>query len=219
MRERNRPGRLPDYDYSSAGYYFITFCTRNRDCCLSSVVPTRPRENENTGQGNCSERWGNCSVGRGALAPPRVILKEPGLILDGFIQNIPNVYPGVVVDKYVIMPNHVHLLIQITRDEDGGARAPRPTKWVPGPTNGSPSPTNGSPDPTKGLPRSTQGGYPNIQRIVGGLKSLTRRKVGKPIWQTSFYDHIIRDEADYLRIWDYIDTNPAKWEEDEYYAP
>lgn len=198
MRERNRPGRLPDYDYSSAGYYFITFCTRNRDCCLSSVVPTRPRENENTGQGNCSERWGNCSVGRGALAPPRVILKEPGLILDGFIQNIPNVYPGVIVDKYVIMPNHVHLLIQITREEDGGARAPRPTN---------------------GLPRPTQGGYPNIQRIVGGLKSLTRRKVGKPIWQTSFYDHIIRDEADYLRIWNYIDTNPAKWEEDEYYAP
>ena len=66
-------------------------------------------------------------MGRGALAPPRVILKEPGLILDGFIQNIPNVYPGVIVDKYVIMPNHVHLLIQITREEDGGARAPRPT--------------------------------------------------------------------------------------------
>ncbi len=165
------------------GYYFITFCTRNRDCCLSSVVTTRAAEEE--------------IVGRGALAPLRVVLREPGLILDGFIQNIPKVYPGVIVDKYVIMPNHVHLLIQITEKGDGGARAPRPTK----------------------APRPTQVVHPNIQKIIGGLKSLTRRKVGRPLWQTTFYDHIIRNEADYLRIWNYIDMNPAKWPEDEYFAP
>ncbi len=132
------------------------------------------------------------AVGRGALAPPKVVLREPGLFLDGFIQNVSRVYPGVVVEKYVIMPNHVHLLIQIAGEEgDGGARAPRPTRTS----------------------------RPTIQTIVGGLKSLTRRKVGHPIWQTTFYDHIIRNEPDYLRIWQYIDTNPAKWEEDEYYVP
>lgn len=173
-KKRNRPGRLPNYDYGSAGYYFITFCTRNRDCCLSVI--TNP---------------GREGVGRGALAPPEVVLKEPGSILDGYIQNIPKVYPGVRVDKYAIMPNHVHLLIQITGEGDGGARAPRPTEV----------------------------GSPDIQRIIGGVKSLTRRKVGRPIWQTSFYDHIVRNEADYLRIWQYIDTNPAKWAEDEYYIP
>ncbi|MCI9264304.1 MAG: hypothetical protein HFF06_06985 [Oscillospiraceae bacterium] len=48
---------------------------------------------------------------------------------------------------------------------------------------------------------------------------MTRRKVGRPLWQTTFYDHIIRNEADYLRIWNYIDMNPAKWPEDEYFAP
>ena len=121
-------------------------------------------------------------VGRGALAPPEVVLKEPGLILNDFIQRIPVVYPGVFVDEYVIMPNHVHLLLRIAPG-DGGAGAPRPT----------------------------------VPSIVGGLKSLTRRKVGYPLWQTSFYDHIIRDESDYLRIWNYIDTNPAKWPEDKYY--
>lgn len=174
--KKNRPGRLPNYDYSSAGYYFITFCTRNRDCCLSSIMKMGSGEE---------------IVGRGALAPPRVVLLEPGAILDEFIQNVPRVYPGVVVDKYAIMPNHVHLLIGIAGEEDGGARALRPT----------------------------QATRPDIQKIVGGLKSLTRRKVGRPIWQTTFYDHIIRDEADYLRVWNYIDTNPAKWGEDEYYVP
>ena len=41
---------------------------------------------------------------------------------------------------------------------------------------------------------------------------------GKTVWQRGYHDHIIRSEADYLRIWDYIDTNPAKWREDCYYC-
>jgi len=42
--------------------------------------------------------------------------------------------------------------------------------------------------------------------------------MGRKIWQTSFYDRIIRDEAEYQRIWQYIDENPAQWAEDEYYS-
>ncbi len=42
--------------------------------------------------------------------------------------------------------------------------------------------------------------------------------MGKTVWQRGYHDHIIRSEADYLRIWDYIDTNPAKWREDCYYC-
>lgn len=49
------------------------------------------------------------------------------------------------------------------------------------------------------------------------FKGAVTKRIGQTIWQKGFYDHIIRDEADYLRIWDYIDTNPAKWAEDEYY--
>ena len=158
MKKRKHP-RLKGYDYGQAGAYFITFCTKDKEHLLSDIV------------------------GRGALALPEVIWKEPGRILDGFIQNISAVYPGISVDKYVIMPNHVHLLLIV--GPGGGAGAPRPT----------------------------------VQNVVGGIKALTRRKVGYPIWQTSFYDHIIRDESDYLRIWNYIDTNPDKWQEDEYYTP
>ena len=49
------------------------------------------------------------------------------------------------------------------------------------------------------------------------MKEAVTKSVGFPIWQKSYHDHIIRNEADYRRIWEYIDTNPAKWREDCYY--
>ena len=63
-----------------------------------------------------------------------------------------------------------------------------------------------------------------LTEVVRQFKSFSARRVnaargtpGIPLWQRSFYDHIIRNEADYLRIWNYIDVNPARWREDEYY--
>ena len=53
---------------------------------------------------------------------------------------------------------------------------------------------------------------------VRSIKAMVTRELGYSIWQTSFYDHVIRTEADYLRIWQYIDENPACWAEDEYYS-
>ena len=90
------------------------------------------------------------------------------------------------MEKFVVMPNHVHLLMGITRRETGAPRSSRPTKLVP--------------------------------RIVSALKRFTNKEAGWDLWQTSYHDHIVRSEADYLRIWNYIDTNPAKWREDRYYT-
>lgn len=66
----------------------------------------------------------------------------------------------------------------------------------------------------------TTGGHgdPPLQDIIGRMKSFTTKQYGKTLWQRSFYDHIIRDENDYLRIWEYIDTNPQKWAEDKYFV-
>lgn len=50
------------------------------------------------------------------------------------------------------------------------------------------------------------------------LKEVVTKSIGYSIWQKGYHDHIIRGEADYLRIWNYIDTNPAKWREDCYYT-
>ena len=58
------------------------------------------------------------------------------------------------------------------------------------------------------------GGVPSLVRY---LKGQITRQWGGSVWQRSYYDHIIRDENDYLRIWNYIDTNPARWAEDKYY--
>ena len=51
------------------------------------------------------------------------------------------------------------------------------------------------------------------------LKRMTNRTCGVPLWQRGYHDHVVRNEADYLRIWNYIDANPAKWAEDKYYVP
>ena len=155
-RKARKPVRLPQYDYGQVGGYFITICTDHRKQILSSV-------------------------GAGHLAGPVVELTEIGVVVDLLIQGMPQIYPAVQVKKYVVMPNHVHLLLQISKT--GPAGCPAPT----------------------------------IPKIIGALKSMSTRKVGQALWQRSYYDHIIRDESDYLRIWQYIDTNPAKWTEDEYY--
>ena len=85
--KREHP-RLKNYDYAQTGAYFVTFCTKDRKNILSTV-------------------------GRGALAPPPVTLTPYGKIVDELIRNIPLVYPGTFLEHYVIMPNHVHLLLRL----------------------------------------------------------------------------------------------------------
>ena len=65
-----------------------------------------------------------------------------------------------------------------------------------------------------GAPESTR---PTISQVIGAFKRLTNKETGQKLWQSSFHDHIIRDENDYLTRWQYIDENPAKWAEDQYY--
>jgi len=58
---------------------------------------------------------------------------------------------------------------------------------------------------------------PTLSRIIGYFKQSVSRKCGYSIWQKSFHDHIIRDESEYQKIWQYIDQNPANWETDRYF--
>ena len=162
--EKRKHSRLKTYDYTNSGCYFITFCTKDRAHVLSSIV------------------------GRGALTPPQVELTNIGKIAAEVIERTSVVYPGISIDNYVIMPNHVHLLIRIS-PVDGGVRAPRPTE------NGSVS----------------------ITEVIKAMKSITTRKIGTKIWQTSFYDHVIRNDEDYQTRFRYIKENPAKWQQDKYY--
>lgn len=69
--------------------------------------------------------------------------------------------------------------------------------------------------PVDGAPGSSR--PTNISGVIGCLKRFTNRDAGENLWQSSYYDHIIRNEADYLRIWTYIENNPAEWGEDPYF--
>ena len=100
LPERKRL-RLADYDYSGDGYYYITVCTQGRRRLLSDIA-----------------------VGEG-LAPPEISLSAVGMIVEEQIRDIPRRYPHIKIDKYVIMPNHIHLIVSI-RETAGGA-SPSPT--------------------------------------------------------------------------------------------
>ena len=168
--------RLADYDYSSPGAYFVTICTKDRRNILSNIA-----------------------VGADALGGPCLTLTEIGQIVERYILSTGNI-AGLSVDQYVIMPNHIHLLLQIgetdAASEGGPLRASAPTG-----KNG----TSRAPAPT-------------LSDAVGALKRLVNREAGRNIWQRGYYEHVIRNEHDYREIWEYIENNPAKWAEDRYYT-
>ena len=58
----------------------------------------------------------------------------------------------------------------------------------------------------------------SVPQIIKMLKEIVTKRIGYSIWQRGYHDHIIRNAADYRRVWDYIDTNPARWREDCYYT-
>lgn len=153
---KRKQNLLTGYDYSQPGCYFVTICSRDR------------------------EHLFGCVVGADVLIGPHVQLSEIGAIVEQTISQIPS------VDKYIVMPNHVHILLRLPVANNGPMGTSAPTQSVPW--------------------------------IVRYLKRTVTMACGKTVWQRGYHDHIIRNEADYLRIWDYIDTNPAKWREDCYYC-
>ncbi len=118
------------------------------------------------------------------FARPQVseMLSDIGKVVDTAINNISTHYINVTVPKYVIMPNHIHMIISLSGTSGRAMRAP------------------------------------TISGIINQMKGYVTKQIGFSIWQKLFHDHIIRDEQEYLKIWNYIDTNPMKWEEDCYYT-
>lgn len=159
-RKRNR---LSDYDYSQNGVYHITICTANHRKILSEVIPVGAIINR-----------------------PQIKLSKIGFIADNAVSQIPVHYNCVAVEKYIIMPNHIHLLLRIDKCTGENGRL------IIAPT---------------------------VSRIIKQFKSEVTKKAGFSLWQKGFYDHIIRNDADYdyESVWIYIDENPVKWENDEYY--
>ena len=153
--------RLEHYDYSTPGGYFITICTHNRRCLLSRIV------------------------GRG-LAPAEIQYTPYGKIAREQLLLLEERYPSLKIDQYVIMPNHIHVLL-LLKEAPGDSRSP------------------------------------SVTDVICTFKSLTTRQCKKAnpidkLFQTSFYEHVIRGREDYHEIAEYIVNNPQKWELDHLYV-
>ena len=146
--------RLSDYDYSQNGYYFITICTKERKTLF----------------------WDD--VGADIIRPN---LSSYGKIVKTAIKAIPKHYLNVSVDKYVIMPDHIHLILVISNNE-----------------------TNGH---INGQIISA----PTVMRVIGQMKRWVSKEIGFSIWQKSFYENIIRNENDYITKTEYMLNNPLKY--------
>ncbi|MCL2514108.1 MAG: hypothetical protein FWF08_09410 [Oscillospiraceae bacterium] len=170
--------RLKNYNYSQNGYYFITICTNERCKILGEITLVgrdAPGAPLNTPSVFVNDNFYKTSLR----------LSKYGETVSKEIQETPNHYEGVVIEKFVVMPNHIHMIITVNR-ENGAPGASRPTNAM-------------------------------IPIIIAGLKKKTNKITGLPLWQTSYYDHIIRNENEYWKIWEYIDTNPLRWVYDKYY--
>ncbi len=162
---KRKTNRVPGFNYSQNGTYFVTICSNSHKYLYWKCDPT--------------------IVGDGVYDVPEIILSPIGKIIEKYIELMNNKYPYISVDKYVIMPNHIHLLISIEH-EHGLSQAPTPTNNV-------------------------------IPKFISLLKRYCNREAGINIWQRSYYEHIIRNEKDYLIHWEYIENNPIKWETDDYF--
>ena len=154
--------RLPCFDYTANDCYFVTVCTQKRAHVFGEIV-------------------GATLCGRP---------NDPHLMIETWMAELEHRFPDIRLGPHVVMPNHVHMLLERSGDRAGDH--------------------TGSP----------------LHEIVGWFKTMTtndyirhvRRGEYAPfagrLWQRNYYEHVIRNEEDYLQTARYIENNPARWEED-----
>jgi len=173
--------RLPGWDYSQEGVYFITVCTQNREYVFGEIVD-------------------------GLMNP-----NEPGAMIVKTWDELPNRFPFMQLDARVLMPNHFHALVVLDR---GGESCIRPV-YAP------PDQGEHKVRPYGKRPWGTAAG--SIGRIIQAFKSITTRlylqgirdcgwqPLSGKLWQRNYYEHIVLDEEEWQRIFDYIAANPINW--------
>ena len=166
--------RLKNYDYNNAGIYFVTICTKDRQCILSRIVGT---ENANATEA-------------------RVELSEYGKIAEKYIRQLNDFYDFLSVEKYVIMPNHIHFLLYVNQHNN----------------------ENKAKDNCElELRHSARNANNTFSKFISTFKRFSNKECGQNIWQMRAYDHIIRDYKDYEEHFRYICENPINWHFDELY--
>jgi REP element-mobilizing transposase RayT len=191
--------RWQTWDYDSNAYYFITICTASKEYYFGEIT-----------EGEMSQ-----TIVAGYLEEQ--------------IRNVQSHYPYAEIPVFVVMPNHVHLIVCIdaVRKTDGAGKTPVGNLDGARKTDGART-VSTTPTTTRWKTETVDEKMQQIAQqkkllsvVVGGIKSsITRYANANKItfgWQTRFHDHIIRDDAEYIRISHYINTNIENWENDCFY--
>ena len=178
MKNRKR-NRMLGYDYSQNNLYFVTICVQDRICYFGNVGTGRdlsvPVDNPD-------------NIDNSNHTIHKMYLNECGKIAHKQWEWLANQYCYVVLHSFIVMPNHVHGVIEINSD----------------------------------LATDISIKIKSLSELIGAFKTTTSKQIHligneKFAWQRSFHDHIIRDDAAYARICNYIETNPEKWEKDTFF--
>ncbi len=171
--------RLPGYDYSQEGCYFITIVTHDREPIFGSIVDDEME------------------------------LSDLGRIVELTWRDLENHNPDIALDEFVIMPNHIHGIIQIneqTSCRGGSVTRPMIENWA-----------GFEPAPTEGMRKRTP-----LSEIVRQFKTFSAKRInetrstqGAPVWQRNYYEHIIGSDQEYEKVAAYIAENPLNWLTDE----
>lgn len=169
-KHHRRSIRLPGYDYATPGAYFVTICARDRECIFGEIQ------------------------GAGEMC-----LNDTGHIVMECWNAIPAHFPHVMVDTFIVMPNHIHGIVRLVGVKHSRSSA-----------NASPLPADVPP------PNGTQPG--SLAAIVQNFKSVSTRKInaqramsGVPVWQRNYWERIIRNDAELGHVRQYIANNLARW--------
>lgn len=154
--------RLKYFNYNNSGSYFITICTQDNKEILSKIIDSK----------SLTEN-------------PQIELLKYGKIADKYINELNSFYDDISIDKFVIMPNHIHLLISISAS-DVNLKCDKPFEKE--------NNTNSK-----------------ISKLVSTFKRFCNKEYGGNIWQSRYFDHVIRCKKDYQETWLYIEHNPRRW--------
>jgi len=174
--EMNRRSiRLPEYNYSLSGEYFITICVKDKLHRLEIINDSK------------------------------ALLSEEGIIVEKWIKSTLLKFNNVVIEHYIIMPNHIHLIIEIRENKEEEKELLKPEyskeEW------------------------RKQRKCMVLPEVISYLKANAAREINLlnntskgSFWQKNYYEHIIRNHNEYQKIADYIINNPFNWKDDKYNA-
>jgi putative transposase len=183
---RIESSRLPDWDYSSPGYYFVTVCAFSHECIFGEISNNEMHWNAN------------------------------GEIVQGEWEKSFELRRELKLDVFCIMPNHFHAIVRIMDAVSFGDRrdARHASQSAPGLTRQCVSPENANHGVASRTPKSISTLMGGFKSSVTRKINDQRKTKDIPIWQPRFHDHVIRNERELFAIGQYIKFNPTNWDSD-----